>query len=152
MPDEAQLAAGTLVEYSLDVVTPAWVELEGILSIGAMGFMAEPKDRTVLKDTEKKYGAGMKDAPDKTIKGQHYSSNTDQKAFLDACKLAKTVLIRVTYPDKPDSNPASVGTIAESEIATLGFELDDVKGEDWMMFTVNGKQNTIAWTDPVVGV
>lgn len=144
MADEAVLAAGTLVEYSLDLDTPVFVELEGVMSLGAVGEMAEAKERTVLKDTVKKYGAGMKDSPDKSIKGQHYALNTNQQAFLAAAKATGTVLVRVTYP-APEGG--STGMIAEMEFKLLGFELDDVAGEDWMMFTVNAKQNSISWTD-----
>ena len=150
MSQEATLAAGTIVSYSLALDTPVWVVLEGTLSVGSVGFMAEAKERTTLADTNKKYGAGLQDAPDKTVKGQYYGSNTDQTAFLKAAEATQTILMQVQYPDKP--NETGTGTIAEFEVATLGYELDDVTGEDWMMFTVNGKQNSITWTDPVAGV
>lgn len=144
MADEAILAAGTKVEFSASVDTPVFKELVGVMSLGAVGEMAEAKERTTLRDTTKQYGAGMKDAPDKSIKGQHYALNTDQQEFLQLAKDAKTVLIRVTYPT-PEG--ATSGAVAEMEFKLLGFELDDVTGEDWMMFTVNAKQNTFNFTN-----
>ena len=63
--------------------------------------------------------------------------------------MSARLLIKVEYPDKP--NAAGTGTVAIFELATLGFELDDVTGEDWMMFTVSAKQNTLVFTKPVTG-
>jgi len=143
MSDEAILAAGTLVEFSTNLETPVYKELMGAMSLGSVGYMAEAKEKTTLRDTEKKYGAGIKDAPDKSIKGQHYALNTDQQEFLDAAEATQTVLVRITYPT-PEG--ATTGAIAEMELALLGFELDDVTGEDWMMFTVNAKQNSFTFT------
>lgn len=151
MNEDAVLAAGTLVEYSLDLTTPVYTLLDGIDSVGAVGLMSEAKEKTTLADADqKKYGASLQDAPDKTMKGKYYSGNTGQAAFIAACKTNTPMLIQVTYPDKP--NLTGTGTVAVFELQPLGFELDDVTGEDWMMFTVNGKQNSIAWTDPVEGI
>lgn len=146
---EATLAAGTIVSFSLDLETPAYKVLKGAMSVGAVGFMAEAKEKTTLSDTNKKYGAGLQDAPDKSIKGQYYGSDTDQAEFLTAAKDRKTVKMKVEYPDKPDAT--GTGTIVEFEVALLGRELDDVTGEDWMMFTANGKQNSFELTAPVAG-
>lgn len=147
---EATLAAGTIVSYSLDINTPSWVVLKGVLSVGAVGYIAEAKPKTTLADTEEKNGAGMKKAPDKSIKGQYFGSNADQAAFLDACDKTQTILLKVQYPDKPD--PTGTGSIREMELATLGYELDDVTGEDWMMFTAQAKQNSLTPTPPAAGV
>ena len=95
MSDEAILAAGTLVEFSTNLETPVYKELMGAMSLGSVGYMAEAKEKTTLRDTEKKYGAGIKDAPDKSIKGQHYALNTDQQEFLDAAEATQTVLVRI---------------------------------------------------------
>lgn len=143
MADEATLAAGTICEFSTDLQTPSWTEVEGILSVGAVGKMSEAKDKTTLKDTEKKYGASISDSPDKTVKGQHWALDTNQQAFLAAARAKQTILFRVTYPTPVGG---TTGYIAEMEFALLGYELDDVTGEDWMMFTVNAKQNTLTET------
>lgn len=145
MADEAELAAGTTVEFDEELVTPTFDdELLGVMSFGALGDMAEPKENTTLKDTTKKYGAGMKDAPDKSIKFQIYAMNVEQKAFIAAAIATKTLKIKVTYPAPTG---ATTGRIAEMEWKLLGFESDDVTGEDWQMGTINAKQNTITWTD-----
>lgn len=150
MSNDVTLAAGTIVSYSLDLDTPVFVKLEGALSVGAMGEMAEPKEKTQLSDLVKKYSAGMKDSPDKTIKGQYMGSDADQKAFLQAANETKDMLIKIECPDKPDDT--GTGTVIEFELATLGMELDEVTNEDWMMFTVKGKQNSFDITYPVAGV
>lgn len=151
MSSEATLAAGTKVSYSTDMETPSWTVANGIMSVGALGLQSEAKEKTTLADTNKKYGAGMQDAPDKSIKGQYFGSDADQKAFIDACKAQTEMMIQVEFPDTPDAT--GTGTIAEFVFKPLGFELDEVTAEDWLMFTVNGKQNSdVAWTDPVAGV
>lgn len=146
---EAALAAGTIVSFSLDLQTPAFTAIPGIISIGATGLTSESKEKTTLADTLKKYGAGMQDAPDKVVKGQFFASNTDQKAFITACKAKTEMLIQVAYPDTPTPGTGT-GTIAQYVLKPLGFEVDEVAGEEWMMFTVPGKQNSdVTWTDPV---
>lgn len=147
MSDQATLAAGTIVRFSTNLQTPSYTVIPGVSSVGAVGLQSEAKEKTVLADTNKKYGAGIQDAPDKSVKGQYFGSDTDQKSFLDACKAKTPMLIQVEYPDVPSAG--TTGTIAEFEFQPLGFELDDVTAEDWMMFTVNGKQNSQTWTDPV---
>ena len=145
MADEATLAAGTIVEYDADLVIPTYGDIiAGVLSLGAVGEMAESKDATVLADTVKKYGAGMKDSPDKAIKFQHWALDAGQQAFIAAAKANDTIMVRVTYPTPKGG---TTGAIATMEFKLLGFELDDVTGEDWMMGTVNAKQNSFAFTD-----
>ena len=147
MADEATLAAGTMVEYSTNLTVPAFdAELLGVMGFGAVGEMAEAKDSTTLKDKVKKYGAGMKDSPDKAIKFQIYALDTEQKAFIAAAIATSTLLVKVTY-EAPVG--ASVGRTATMEWKLLGFESDDVAGEDWQMGTINAKQNSIVWTDAV---
>ena len=146
MSDQATLAAGTIVRFSTNLSTPSYTVIPGVSSVGAVGLQSEAKEKTVLADTNKKYGAGIQDAPDKSVKGQYFGSDADQKSFLDACKAKTPMLIQVEYPDVP--NGGTTGTVAEFEFQPLGFELDDVTAEDWMMFTVNGKQNSQTWTDP----
>lgn len=145
---EATLAAGTIVEFSTNITTPAFTAAPGVLSVGAMGLTSEAKEKTTLADTQKVYGAALQDAPDKNIKGQYFGSDADQKTFLDACKAKTEMLIRVTFPDIPSGG--TTGTIGEFLFKPLGFELDELDAEEWMMFSVPGKQNTdVTWTDPV---
>lgn len=147
---EAILAAGTIVSYSTNLVTPAWIVIPGVISVGAIGSSSEAKQKTTLADNRQVYGAGLTDSPDKSIKGQHFGSDAVQKTFLSVCKAKTEMLIQVEFPDKPDPLAAGTGTIAEYLFKPLGFEIDDPSVEEWMMFTVNGKQNTDpVWTDPV---
>jgi hypothetical protein len=147
MSNEAKLAAGTIVSFSLDLDTPVYTVIPKITNIGGVGLMSEAKETTTLSNTNKTYGAGLQDAPDKSIKGQYIGSDADQKSFRDAAKLNQSMLIKIEFPDKP--NPAGTGTVAVFTIKTLGFEMDEPTGEEWLMFTVNAKQNTdVTWTDP----
>ena len=147
MADEATLAAGTKVEFDTVLVAPTHPdELLGVMSFGALGEMAESKESTTLKDTVKKYGAGMKDSPDKSIKFQIHALDVKQQAFIAAAIATGTLSVKVTYPAPVG---ASVGKIATMEWKLLGFEADDVTGEDWQMGTINAKQNSIVWTNAV---
>ena len=75
MSNESQLAAGTIVSFSTNLVTPAFTVIPKITNIGGVGLMSEAKENTTLSDTNKTYGAGMQDAPDKAIKGQYIGSD-----------------------------------------------------------------------------
>ena len=144
---DAVLAAGTITEYSLNTEIPSWDVAPGITNIGALGLTSEAKEKTKLSDTQKVYGAGLQDAPDKTLKGQYYGSDPLQVAFLEACKNKTPMLIKATFPDKP--TPSGTGTVGEFLFQPLGFELDDPTVEEWLMFTVPGKQNSlVTWTNP----
>jgi hypothetical protein len=147
---EAILAAGTIVSYSLDLETPTYTPIPGVISVGALGITSEAKAKTTLADRQVKYGSGLRDAPDKSVKGQLFSSSTEQKAFITACKAEKEMLIKVEFPDKPDPDAAGTGTVGTFLFKSLGYEIDDPSGEEFMMFTVPGKQNSIVdFTDPV---
>lgn len=144
MADEATLAAGTVAKFATDLGTPVYDKsITGLISLGAIGEMAEAKDATVLADLVKKYGAGMKDAPDKALKGQFWALDADQIAFLAAAKATDSIMVEITFPIPTGG---TTGAIAVMEFKLLGFELDDVTGEDWMMFTVNAKQNSFEFT------
>jgi len=86
---EAILAAGTIVSFSLDIETPTYTPIPGVISVGALGITSEAKAKTTLADRQVKYGSGLRDAPDKSVKGQLFSSSTEQKAFITACKAEK---------------------------------------------------------------
>ncbi len=145
MSDQAQLAAGTIAKFSTALDVPVYDKImKGLLSLGAIGEIAEAKERTVLADTTKKYGAGMKDAPDKTLKLQRYDLDLDQNALLTAADNNDTIMVEITFPlPKGAATPAK----AVMEFKLLGYELDDVTGEDWRMVTISAKQNSIEWTD-----
>lgn len=147
MSDEATLAAGTVAKFSTNLVTPAYDKtITGLISLGAVGEMAEAKERTVLADITKQYGAGMKDAPDKTLKMQFYALDEDQVAFLESANATDTVMVEITFPTPKG---ASKGAVVVIELKLLGYELDEVTGEDWMMATVNAKQNSFNLTKAV---
>ena len=150
MSDKATLAAGTIVRFSSAMDVPVYDKIiTGLLSFGAAGKMSESKERTTLADLTKQYGAGMEDSPDKTLNGQHYALDADQLAFVALAKAKASIMVQVEYPAPVG---ASKGLVATMELKLLGFQLDEVAGEDWMMFTVNAKQNSFDFVNAVATV
>lgn len=143
---DAQLAAGTICRFSLNLDTPDYKQVIGVTSYGALGLTAEAKDKTTLADLTKQYGKGIFDAPDKTIKAYMQNNNDDQKAFITACRAGTPMLFQVEFPAQTGETTGLIGTF---EFQPLGFEMDETTAEDWMAFTVAGKQNSMDWTDPV---
>lgn len=140
--DNVVLLAGMIFEHQLDNGT--WSRVPSMTSLGPIGEQSQPKEKTTLSDTSKKYGAGLRDAADKSLKGQYipyqdvaddyYDDYVLQQAFLKRCKSREEFPVRVIYPDGD-----SVGFLFQA----LGFELDEGTQEDWKMWTVNGKQNSL---------
>lgn len=134
------LIAGTIVEMQTDT---GWEEVPRLTEIGAVGEQSEPKEKTTLSDRIKKYDSGMRDAPDKNLKGQYvplqqsgdqyFDEYTKQQAFIKRCRDEEEFNIRVKWPD---------GEVNGFLFKSLGFEWDAGNQEEWKMFTVNGKQNS----------
>ena len=134
------LIAGTVVEMQ---VNAGWQEVPRLTEIGAVGEQSEPKEKTTLSDRIKKYDSGMRDAPDKNLKGQYvplqqsgdqyFNEYTLQQAFIKRCRDEEEFNIRVKWPD---------GEVNGFLFKSLGFEWDAGNQEEWKMFTVNGKQNS----------
>ena len=134
------LIAGTIVEMQTDT---GWQEVPRLTEIGAVGEQSEPKEKTTLSDRIKKYDSGMRDAPDKNLKGQYvplqqsgdqyFNEYTLQQAFIKRCRDEEEFNIRVKWPD---------GEVNGFLFKSLGFEWDAGNQEEWKMFTVNGKQNS----------
>lgn len=141
MSQDVILVAGTRFEMQLPAGT--WQRVPKMSSIGAIGEQAEPKEKTTLEDRIKKYGSGLRDAPDKNLKGQYipkqetgeayYNDYLLQQAFIKRCRNEEEFNVRVVWPD--DEVNAFL-------YKSLGFEWDEVTQEDWKMFTCNGKQNS----------
>lgn len=138
------LIAGTIVEMQVTTgMTTTWQEVPRLTEIGAVGEQSEPKEKTTLSDRIKKYDSGMRDAPDKNLKGQYvplqqsgdqyFTEYTLQQAFIKRCRDEEEFNIRVKWPD---------GEVNGFLFKALGFEWDAGNQEEWKMFTVNGKQNS----------
>ena len=138
------LIAGTTVEMQVTTgMTTTWQEVPRLTEIGAVGEQSEPKEKTTLSDRIKKYDSGMRDAPDKNLKGQYvplqqsgdqyFNEYTLQQAFIKRCRDEEEFNIRVKWPD---------GEVNGFLFKSLGFEWDAGNQEEWKMFTVNGKQNS----------
>lgn len=138
------LIAGTIVEHET-VAGPVstWAVAPRLTEIGAIGEQSEPKEKTTLENVIKTYDSGMRDAPDKNLKGQYIPFNDTgeiyeadyilQQAFITRCRNEEEFNIRVTWPD---------GEVNGWKHKALGFEFDQGTQEDWKMFTSNGKQNS----------
>ena len=144
MSKDVILIAGTTVEH--ETVTggvSTWALAPRLTEIGAIGEQSEPKEKTTLSDFIKKYDSGMRDAPDKNLKGQYiplqestdvdYADYVLQQAFITRCRNEEEFNVRVNWPD---------GEVNGWKHKTLGFEWDQGTQEDWKMFTTNGKQNS----------
>lgn len=139
------LIAGTVVEMEKisELGVSTWHEVPRLTEIGAIGEQSEPKEKTTLSDRIKKYDSGMRDAPDKNLKGQYVpeqpvggqyaDERTKQQDFITRCRNEEEFNIRVKWPD---------GDVNGFLFKSLGFEFDQGSQEDWKMFTVNGKQNS----------
>lgn len=138
------LIAGTIVEHETVVGNVStWARAPRLTEIGAIGEQSEPKEKTTLEDVIKKYDSGMRDAPDKNLKGQyiplqesgdeHYANYVLQQDFITRCRNEEEFNIRVRWPD---------GEVNGWKHKALGFEFDQGTQEDWKMFTTNGKQNS----------
>ena len=139
------LIAGTIVEMEVisGLGVSSWQEVPRLTEIGAIGESSEPKEKTTLSDKIKKYDSGMRDAPDKNLKGQYvpvqasgdpyFTEYTLQQAFIKRCRDEEEFNIRIKWPD---------GEVNGFLFKALGFEWDAGNQEEWKMFTVNGKQNS----------
>lgn len=145
MTDNVSLA-NCLVEYdptSIVAGGSSYITIPRITEIGAIGDTAESKEKTVLSDTRKQYGAGLQDSPDKALKGQiiPYQSTGDthkddydlQQTFFGHCRSQQAMMIKITWED---------GETNEFLFKPLGYETDAPSQAEWRMFTVNGKQNS----------
>ena len=139
------LIAGTIVEMEVisGLGVSSWQEVPRLTEIGAIGNQSESKEKTTLSDKVKKYDSGMRDAPDKNLKGQYvpvqspgdpyFTEYTLQQAFIKRCRDEEEFNIRIKWPD---------GEVNGFLFKALGFEWDAGNQEEWKTFTVNGKQNS----------
>ncbi len=139
--DDAILIAGTIVEHQTS--TGTWKRIPRVTALGAIGEQSSPKEKTTLEDTIKKYSSGLRDAPDKNMKGQYipvqvngdkyYDDYMLQQEFITRCQNEEEFNIRVTWPD---------GEINGFLFKALGFQFDEGTQEDWKMWSVNAKANS----------
>lgn len=142
MTDDVTLASGTLIEhYDSNGV---WQRVPRVTSTGDTGSLAEAKDKTTLEDGIKRFGSGLREGGDKNFKGQripvqiagteHFTDRDLQEAWITRCKAEEEMQMRITFPN------FERGMFT---FKSLGYLVDDATAEDWMMFSVNGKQNSL---------
>lgn len=147
--EDVILNAGTTAEHQL--TDGSWKRIPKITVLGAVGEQSDPKEKTTLEDTNKKYGAGLRDAPDKNMQGnyipeqqsgdEHYDDYLLQQEFITRCKNQEEFNIRVNWSD---------GDVNGFLFKSLGFQINEGGQEDWKMWTVNGKQNSRVVFDVMV--
>jgi hypothetical protein len=151
MAEDVTLLAGTIVEH--ETAPGVWAVAPSLTSIGETGEMSEPKEKTTLADRIKRYGSGLRDAPDKTLQGQYipvqqsgdenYANYVLQQAFIQRCRNEEEFNMRIKWPDN---------TVAGFLFKSFGFKITDGTQEDWKMWEVAGKQNSRpVWTVTVTG-
>jgi len=155
MSENVILVAGTTVEHQ--IADGTWKRIPSLTTIGAVGEQSDPKEKTTLEDRIKKYGAGLRDAPDKNMQGnyipfqesgdEYYDDYLLQQDFIMRCRQQEEFNIRTNWPDSE---------VTGFLFKALGFQFNETNQEDWKMFTVNGKQNarviysvTVSGTDTV---
>jgi len=141
MAENSILIAGTIVEQQKP--DGSWLRVPRITALGAIGEQSEAKEKTVIEDTIRKYGSGLRDAPDKNLTGQYIPpqkvgddyelDRTLQQDFIVRARAEEEFPIRITFPDLER---------CQFTLKTLGYQIDDATQEDWKMFTSNGKQNS----------
>lgn len=141
MAEDVILNAGTTVEHQL--ADGSWKLIPKVTVLGAVGEQAEAKEKTTLSDRIKKYGSGLRDAPDKNMQGnyiptqetgdEYYNEYLLQQDFFDRARNEEEFNVRVNWSD---------GEVTGFLFKSLGFNFNDGNQEEWKMWTVNGKQNS----------
>lgn len=141
MSENVILNAGTTVEHQL--TDGSWKRIPSVTVLGAVGEQSDPKEKTTLEDDIKKYGSGLRDAPDKNMQGnyipmqesgdEYYDDFVLQQEFINRCRNQEEFNIRVNWSD---------GEVTGFLFKSLGFQFNEGGQEDWKMWTVNGKQNS----------
>lgn len=150
MTQDVILNAGTTVDMQLDDGT--WQRVPRLTTFGAIGEQAEAKAKTTIEDRRNKYAPGIQDSDERNIEGQYipfqntgdeyYDDYILQQAFIDRCKRHEEFNMRVNWSeDLNQSN--SVAEVSGFLYQPLGFNFQDGTQEDWRMFTVNGRQNSV---------
>lgn len=151
MSEDVILNAGTTVEHQ--VTDGSWKRIPSLTVLGAVGEQSDPKEKTTLEDRIKKYGSGLRDAPDKNMQGnyipmqesgdEHYDDFVLQQEFINRCRNQEEFNVRVNWSD---------GEVTGFLFKSLGFQFNEGGQEDWKMWTVNGKQNSrVIYTVNVTG-
>lgn len=141
MKEDVILNAGTTVEHQL--TDGSWKLIPNVTVLGAVGEQSDPKEKTTLSDTIKKYGSGLRDAPDKNMQGnyipmqesgdEYYDEFLLQQEFIKRCRNQEEFNVRVNWSD---------GEVTGFLFKSLGFQFNEGGQEDWKMWTINGKQNS----------
>lgn len=141
MSEDVILNAGTTVEHQ--IADGSWKRIPKVTVLGAVGEQSEAKEKTTLEDRIKKYGSGLRDAPDKNMQGnyiptqqmgdEYYDDYLLQQEFFTRARNEEEFNVRVNWSD---------GEVTGFLFKTLGFNFNDGNQEEWKMWTVNGKQNS----------
>lgn len=141
MSEDVILNAGTTVEHQ--IADGSWKRIPKVTVLGAVGEQSEAKEKTTLEDRIKKYGSGLRDAPDKNMQGnyiptqqmgdEYYDDYLLQQEFFTRARNEEEFNVRVNWSD---------GEVTGFLFKALGFSFNDGNQEEWKMWTVNGKQNS----------
>lgn len=97
---DSTIIAGAKLEFSSDLVTPAYTVLEGIREFPDFREESEEREVTTVRDKVRQYDEAM-DAPSELdLTAFYYKDDADQLSFRTLARNKATVLIRVTYDDE----------------------------------------------------
>lgn len=111
--------------------------VEGLELLPATNNAAEQKSKTTVGDTRKVYGTGLKDSADIEISGIYLKDDVNQAAFIAACEATTELDVVIELP-----NVGTKGEKREFKFQPLGVNDTEVNGEEWVKFTIPGKQNS----------
>ena len=137
------LGAGANVGFDVGK-TGTFVNLIGVEAFPAVGTQADAKVRTTVNNDRVVYGVGLKDSPDFSLEGQYNPQDADQQAFITACKAGTVMDLELQLPQKINEDGSKTDVTVVFEFQPLGYNLNELTPDEWVKFTVTGKQNTDA--------
>lgn len=128
----ATIGAGTVVSYEDPNNAATYIDLCGVLSIGATGEKGEFVQIDPLCELTPEFISGRQTPEDKEITFKDVPGDSEQEAFIDLAKARETVNMRVTF---------SNGRVADFVVVLNGVQIPDVSVDEALTIVVSGKQS-----------
>lgn len=129
----AKIGAGTTLYFQdPDSDDLEDLELENAIDIGDTGEEGSFVDASRLKDTTKRFAAGMTTPPQKGVTLHDVPGDINQDKFLAAAKAKKTLAMKVVF---------SNGRTGLFTLITAGYKVNKPDAEGLITVTVAGQQS-----------
>ena len=122
MSNDATIVAGTHTYWKVKGAAGNMLLLDGLRSTGKVGSTGSFVDQTTLADKVKRYVSGMKDTEESTMRIAIYSSNDNQKKFIQAAQDSLTIQLKMILP--PDTSGNQM--VIEFDVALSGRSLPEL--------------------------